>query len=63
MWHLPANLTNISQTPNLKWIQSIGVGVDQITDTDFYRSIKDEDEVVLANTAGGNTTVSVLRPL
>lgn len=49
---LPTNLKHWSQTPNLKLLQCVGAGVNQITDTAYWESVPDSSPVVLANSTG-----------
>lgn len=49
---LPTNLKHWSQTPNLKLLQCVGAGVNQITETPYWESVPDLSPVVLANSTG-----------
>ncbi|ORY89306.1 hypothetical protein BCR35DRAFT_300434 [Leucosporidium creatinivorum] len=49
---IPSNVTSILQTPKLKMWQVLASGVNQIIDSDFYRSIPAEHPLVISNLAG-----------
>ncbi|KAM0751107.1 hypothetical protein T439DRAFT_380116 [Meredithblackwellia eburnea MCA 4105] len=52
-FHLPANLKNFpTQTPNLKFLHLVGAGAFQVTSTDWYKSIPDDNGLVVANSTG-----------
>ncbi|GJN89358.1 hypothetical protein Rhopal_002338-T1 [Rhodotorula paludigena] len=51
-WEVPHDLRSVEQTPKLKLWQGYMTGYTNVTESAYFRSVRDENELVFANLSG-----------